>query len=197
MCMKRVIFVSILIGCLIFVYAANLDVEIIRQINGNRIKSLDDFFIATSFSAEYIHFIIPLSVLICGWYRKDKTVKNKGLFLLIVLIINGFLSFLLKNTFDRVRPFAVLDFVEKISVGGSSSFPSGHTMTAVTLAFAIYLLFKNRYLNIFFIVWAFLVGYSRIHCGVHYFTDVLAGAIFGMIATYFFYLLCKKKNWLL
>ncbi len=195
--MKKIALLSLLIITMSAIFALDIDADILRKVNTERIKSLDVFFIALSFTAEYLYLFIPLGIILWGVVKKNNIIRNKGYFVFIILIINSLISFALKNSFDRVRPFAAYDFVEKISVGGSSSFPSGHTMSAITLAFAVSLMFKNRYLQIFLFAWAILVGYSRMHCGVHYFTDVLAGAFVGLIATYGFYLLFKKNKWLI
>jgi membrane-associated phospholipid phosphatase len=62
----------------------------------------------------------------------------------------------------------------------SSSFPSGHTASAS--AFAIGAADAQPMLSAPLLVLATLVGYSRIHTGVHYPADVLAGAFIGVSA---------------
>lgn len=195
--MKKIALLSFFVLIISVVFALDIDADILRKVNTERIKSLDEFFIMLSFSAEYLHLLIPICIVFWGLFKKDPSIRNKGLFIMIVLTINSIISYLLKISFDRVRPFNAYDFIEKISVGGSSSFPSGHTMSAITLALAVSLLYKNKYIQTSVFVWAILVGYSRMHCGVHYFTDVMAGAMIGLIATYGCYQLFHKKNWLI
>jgi undecaprenyl-diphosphatase len=71
----------------------------------------------------------------------------------------------------------------------SASFPSGHSMLSAVVYLTAALLVANRLqgrrLHAYLIGWslllAFLIGISRLYLGVHYFTDVVAGWIGGLI----------------
>jgi undecaprenyl-diphosphatase len=70
-----------------------------------------------------------------------------------------------------------------MSTGGSLpsdqfSFPSGHT--AAAFAMATLVSFHFPILTLPVIIWALLVGFSRIYLGVHYPTDILAGIVIGV-----------------
>lgn len=43
------------------------------------------------------------------------------------------------------------------------------------------LLFRNRYYTIVILIWAALISYSRVYLGVHFISDITAGAISGII----------------
>lgn len=76
------------------------------------------------------------------------------------------------------RPFAVLPHtVLLIPDQGGFSFPSMHT--ALTTAVAMSVLIHHRRLGLLLLVFALLVGVSRIFVGVHYPVDVLIGAVLG------------------
>ncbi len=87
---------------------------------------------------------------------------------------------------NELRPFAwfannkVVHFVEGVTVYTNNSFPSGHTITAFSLAFYAAYLFKNNKLDLFFLFFAFLVGYSRIYLGQHFFGDVVFGSLISV-----------------
>ena len=103
----------------------------------------------------------------------------KFFMLVTVLILVAGVSQGLKALIDRDRPFNTYPYIEKLSSGGDSSFPSGHTMEAFAVAAAFLLLFSKTKIIVPVYFWAFLVAYTRMALGVHYPTDVLAGMVIG------------------
>lgn len=89
----------------------------------------------------------------------------------------------LKDLIARPRPCAVDDTVTLI-VKKSSSFscPSVHTYLAFSSAMAIFYYFKKAGIATF--VFAALVGFSRLYFFVHYPTDVLFGAVLGIVTAF-------------
>ncbi len=77
---------------------------------------------------------------------------------------------------EWLAKYSYPDFVDKLT---SFSFPSGHTSSAFAACFAVLLL--NRKIGIPAMVFAALMGFSRIYVEVHYCTDVLGGALVGII----------------
>ena len=87
-------------------------------------------------------------------------------------------DYVAKFAFQRARPAASLTPQERVGRRPtSSSFPSGHTASA----FAFATTFGREYplLQLPITALAAAVGYSRVHTGVHYPSDVLAGAVIG------------------
>jgi membrane-associated phospholipid phosphatase len=60
----------------------------------------------------------------------------------------------------------------------SPSFPSGHTATAAALATGIWVVSPRRGIPAAALAGA--VGYSRLHVGAHWFSDVLTGTLVGI-----------------
>jgi len=114
--------------------------------------------------------------------------------LLIALLgfVNLVLSLALKTYFACPRPGHVYWMKEydgeisyipglDVNVGTTSSFPSGHTLSAFSLYFFVALLLKNKQWGLPLFIIALLVGISRIVLTQHFLSDVYAGAICGVL----------------
>jgi undecaprenyl-diphosphatase len=106
-----------------------------------------------------------------------------SLLMVAVGIVNLIIYKVIKRTTERQRPCTVND---QIRLGTAPldhySFPSGHTLHAV--AFSIIVVFYFPQLGPMLIPFASLVAASRVILGLHYPTDVAAGALIGtLIAT--------------
>ena len=127
--------------------------------------------------------ICILVILVLRYFKKEKYYQIAKL-CLYALILAGIIAACLKLTFHSPRPFTVLDHVRQLTVPSEpNSFPSGHT--ASTLSIITILAWKLREHKIvaaLLVVFAVLVGFSRIYCGVHYPFDVLVGAIVGVVS---------------
>lgn len=88
---------------------------------------------------------------------------------------------LFKNTIARKRPYLVLPEVNTFwsKLLKDHSFPSGHTTAGFSLA-AVFATHFPAYSPISYFL-ATMVGISRIYTGMHYPSDVLTGAILGMV----------------
>ena len=107
--------------------------------------------------------------------------RVKSFVLVAVLVIGSIATRGVKAVIDRDRPFTTYSHIEKLSSGGDSSFPSGHTVEAFAMAAALFTLFFRRKITVPIYIWAILVAYSRMALGVHYPSDVLAGIFIGSL----------------
>ncbi len=96
----------------------------------------------------------------------------------------------LKYIFDAPRPklyfkdkLSDIHFVKGVDVLSVHSFPSGHTVTAFSLAIVFTYWCKNKAWGIVFLILAMLVGYSRMYLSEHFFEDVVAGSVIGVMVT--------------
>lgn len=175
------------------VSAQNTDIDILKSINLNRNKKLDNTFIFVSNSIVPVSVGVPLGVIGVGFLKQDSTIKNKGVYIGASLLVAAGITTGLKYSVKRERPFVTYPVIDKVMNAGSPSFPSGHTSDAFATATSISLAFPKWYIIAPSFAWACSVGYSRMDLGVHYPSDVLAGAAIGAGTSY----LCFKANkWL-
>ena len=128
-------------------------------------------------------FIIFLCVFFLGLFLVLKK-KNVGLIISGVLIISTFVNTVLKLLIRRVRPL-VISFVNE----DSFSYPSGHTMAAVSMyGILMYLVIKSNLskrkkviISIILGLLPILVGVSRVYLGAHFISDVVGAFIVSII----------------
>jgi len=174
-------------------FSQNADIDLLRKINLNRNKNLDGGFQFISNTTGIVSFGVPVVVLGTGLIMNDSTIKQKGLLLGTSLVLTSGITVIMKYAINRDRPFKTYPDIEKLSSGGSHSFPSGHTSEAFSTATSLSLAFPKWYIIAPSLTWATAVGYSRMHLGVHYPSDVLMGALIGAGSSY----LCfKAQKWL-
>lgn len=123
--------------------------------------------------------------------------RRHGILLLGTLLLATLLGEgLLKHLVERERPFAAAGITELlISTPHGYSFPSGHTMSS--FAAATVLLYTKKSWGAAGYCAAGLIGFSRLYLGVHYPSDVLAGALLGIIlatSVMQFYRYLRKKQ---
>ncbi len=96
----------------------------------------------------------------------------------------------------RARPFLVShDVLLLIPAPYNTSFPSGHTAAAISIALALYIADRRIGMIAFFI--AGCVALGRISAGVHYPTDILGGIFVGCISFYIvrkFHSMLRARN---
>ena len=132
-------------------------------------------FITTLGNTGMIWIVLALLMLFNKKYRKTGIVLAIGLILSLVI---G--NIMLKPLFHRLRPFQIKEGIELIiSAPHDYSFPSGHTLASVISA--TILLLRERKIGIYALVLAILIAFSRVYLYVHFPTDILGGAILGVV----------------
>lgn len=142
---------------------------------------------------------IPLFVLILYLIVKRFGWKNAAIVILTMAVLVTFsdqFTNLIKNTVGRIRPNndpGINYQLRNLINPGGYSFYSGHATTSTFFVVYTILLLKERFRYIWLLVLFPLVfAYSRLYLGVHYPTDVLCGAIVGIIYGNLYYRLVKK-----
>ena len=168
----------------------NVDIDILKKINLERNTNLDGTFQFVTDSAAIIAFGLPVLIVLSSFIYKNTIHKRKAIIVGASVLLSAIVATILKYSVNRSRPFEVYNFIQNVGEGGSPSIPSGHATDAFALATAICLAYPKWYIILPAFLWAFAVGYSRMVLGVHYPSDVLAGALIGASVS----LLCYKIN---
>lgn len=120
-------------------------------------------------------------------------------FIFAGVAIPGLLTNLLKRligrgrptVYDEVGPFSFQNIVNDWTF---QSFPSGHSATALGIAFTIGFVWPRSFFPLLIV--GLLVAISRVPVGMHYPTDVFAGCVVGMLGAYVVRNLFARKGWL-
>lgn len=133
-------------------------------------------------------WILLSFVLVC-----TKKYRRYGILMLCSLLITFTAGEgIIKNIVCRVRPCNMDPSITLlIHRPKSFSFPSGHTASSFTAAWI--LLKANKKMGIAGFCLAVLIGFSRIYLYVHFPTDVLAGAVLGVMCAQMVYYFYNKK----
>ncbi|WP_435356784.1 phosphatase PAP2 family protein [Emticicia sp. SJ17W-69] len=173
--------------------AQNADIDLLKKIHVNRNQNLDKPFNFISESVYPISLATPIGLLGVGLIKHDKVLQKKGLVTLASLTISMGTTYVLKKIIDRERPAINYSFIQPVIIETNGSFPSGHTTAAFSTATSLTLAFPKWYVAVPAYTWASTVAYSRLHLGVHYPSDVLAGAVIGAGSAWLSH---KANRWL-
>lgn len=191
--MKRVIVIILLWCACTSVFSQNADINLLKTINVNRNKNLDAGFKFLSNSVTPISIGTPILLYGLGHFHHQKEIKKKAIYIAEATLVAAFTSTALKYSVNRERPFDRYPGVIENAVNiNSPSFPSGHTSSAFSTATSLSIAFPKWYVMVPAYAWASSVGYSRMHLGVHYPSDVFAGAIIGAGSAYLCHYLNQK-----
>lgn len=157
------------------------------------------FWVISSTGLGWVQGIAILSLLPWrrGWrIRRADWLPYAGPLAAALLSASILNTGILKRVIERERPSNLMDAIPQETFF-HNSFPSGHTATSFGIAMmAIYLTWGSdrAWIGRWAMVWATLVGLSRIYRGVHWPSDVLGGALVGIAASSLLALLLFKPN---
>lgn len=127
----------------------------------------------------FIWIVLTLILLVIPKTRKMGVILLAAL-ILDVILCNG----IIKNLVARTRPYDVNTAVQLlIRKPHDYSFPSGHTAASFASVSALYFAGEERLWKPALVL-AVLIACSRLYLYVHFPTDVLGGALLGVLCGY-------------
>lgn len=156
-----------------------LDDKILINLSEHRTEERTGFFMFLSKHNDVVNIGVPVALLAGGVIGNDKEMRQNALYVASASAVNVLATLFLKKVIKRPRPFNGLVKINAVYQPSHYSFPSGHTSTAFTTATALSHAYPKWYVIAPAYLWAGSVGFSRLYLGVHYPTDVAAGALLG------------------
>jgi membrane-associated phospholipid phosphatase len=170
----------------------NADIDFLKKINSGRNLHYENFHKGLSFSVYPALVLTPASIFSYGYLHKDTNQLNAGLCIATGIALNTALAVGLKYSINRDRPYQQYPEIKPLDTEVTPSMPSGHTASAFNVATSLTLFYPKWYVAIPAYTWASGVAYSRMYLGVHYPSDIIAGAILGSGTAWLTYYLNKK-----
>jgi undecaprenyl-diphosphatase len=175
---KIIIIILIVLSLLLSFY---LDNFLIKQVSSLRSNFMNIFFLVVTFLSSKVVLFLSLTSLFL-WQEK----KRRWIFpLWLSLFCSSIVALIIKIIIQRPRPFQVgiVSLLPRLQEASYSiwnfSFPSSHSL----LAFCVLPILIDQFpklKHIWFIL-AGIIAFSRVYFGLHFFSDIIAGALIGYL----------------
>lgn len=170
----------------------NADINLLKKISASKNSKYENFQSGLSFSVYPALVLTPSSFMAIGLLNKDTNQINTGVCIATGIALNTAITIGLKYSINRNRPYITYPEIKPIETENTPSMPSGHTASAFNIATSLTLFYPKWYVAVPAYTWASGISYSRMYLGVHYPSDIIAGAILGSGTAWLTYYLNKK-----
>lgn len=175
--------------------------ELVQSLSRVSEPVMNAIFCFFTFLVEDMFLVV---VILCVYWAVNKKLGEN---LVVLLCLSSVLNGILKDLIRRPRPFLTEGYeelqyvkidnflVDTIGLSDSFSFPSGHSMLGATFFSFIALWYRKKKITVLCVIATLAVMLSRVYLGVHFPSDVLCGAVIGVllaIVMYYFYV--KRRN---
>lgn len=132
------------------------------------------------FLGEYLGYIMIGGLLVFFWQTRKKYPRLLLEMIAGAVLSRGIITELVRFFWERPRPFIENNVAPLIEHAASPSFPSGHATFFFAISAVLY--FYNKKAGILFLLGSALLSSARVFAGLHWTSDVIAGAVIGIVS---------------
>ena len=160
-----------------------MNYEIFQRINGWAGHSglLDTVMVNMSNSVPYVAVALMLYLWFIGNKQKGIEKRYTALYAVFSSVIALFINAIIHFVYYHPRPFIEYHVHQLVPHAADSSFVSDHTVLVFAIAWTLFL--RNNCWKYPILIWATIVGLSRIYVGVHYPADVIGSALLSLVTS--------------
>ncbi|MGE7917134.1 undecaprenyl-diphosphatase [Lysinibacillus xylanilyticus] len=160
-----------------------MNYEVFQWINdlAGRFPFLDKGMIFITNSVPYVVIVFMLFLWFTGNKEKREEKQYTAMYIVFTCLLGLALNAILHFVYYHPRPFVTHHVHQLVPHAVDSSFVSDHAVLVFSVACTL-LLRKDSW-KYPVLVWAIIVGISRIFVGVHYPADVIGGALLSLGAS--------------
>lgn len=175
-------------------FSQNTEIDILKSINKNESAFKNTYFKLNADAVTPLSIGIPAGLAITGFILHNKKMKQDAMYMGAAFLASTLVTQSTKHIVNRQRPFAKYAFiVNRDDTEARLSFPSGHTSAAFCTATSVSLRYRKWYVIAPAYIFATSVGWARMYQGVHYPSDIVAGALVGAASAWLGY---KAQKWI-
>jgi membrane-associated phospholipid phosphatase len=192
--MKKAAAIIFFLSATLFIcHAQNFDIDILKPFNKRETAFKNKYLELNASSVSALSIGIPAGIAIAGLIKHDKQLQKDALYITGGFIVSSVITQSVKKVINRQRPFQKYSFIVlRDDESGGLSFPSGHTSAAFETATSVALRYRKWYYVAPAYLFATSVAWARMYQGVHYPSDVFAGAVVGAGSAWLAYKVQKK-----
>ena len=166
-----------------------MDLFIFHQINQFALQYFW-FDVLAIFFAEYFGYVLLCCLFLFLFERTSKHWKVVVSSLLAAILARFVIVSIVRWIMPRMRPFIENNVNSLLERSPASSFPSGHA--AFYFAISTVVFCHNKFAGVFFFLASIYISFARVFVGVHWPSDILAGALVGIFSGWLMYRIFKK-----